>query len=152
MKCPFCGHWESRVIDSRPTDEWRCIRRRRECLECQRRFTTYETVETLPVTVIKKDGTRQSFDRDKLVAGLMKACANRPVSRESINTVAQEIENAVHGSLDREVRSYTIAQLAMGKLKELDEVAYVRFASVTNRFSDVESFFELLDDLKNNKG
>jgi transcriptional repressor NrdR len=140
------------VIDSRPTDEWRCIRRRRECLECQRRFTTYETVETLPVTVIKKDGTRQSFDRDKLVAGLMKACANRPVSRESINTVAQEIENAVHGSLDREVRSYTIAQLAMGKLKELDEVAYVRFASVTNRFSDVESFFELLDDLKNNKG
>lgn len=151
MKCPFCGFPDSKVVDSRPTDEGKSIRRRRECLKCQGRFTTYEVMENLPVIVVKKDKTRQSFDRTKLTAGLIRACTNRSISVETIEQITSEIEQSIQNSLEKEITSEEIAILAMQKLRDLDEVAYVRFASVTNRFSDVDSFFELLNELRNGK-
>lgn len=151
MKCAFCGFADSKVIDSRPTDEGKSIRRRRECLNCQARFTTYEVMENLPIVVVKKDRTRQTFDRTKLASGLIRACTNRPISADTIDLITSDIEAVIQNSLEREITSEKIATLAMERLKAVDEVAYVRFASVTNRFSDVDSFFELLKDLKNSK-
>ena len=140
MKCPFCSYEESKVIDSRPTDEGERIRRRRECISCQKRFTTYEIIETVPVIVVKKDKSREVFDRNKLFNGMLRACEKRPVSIEQIDRVVSEIEAELQNSLDREVTSVHIGELVMDKLKELDEVAYVRFASVYRSFKDISSF------------
>ena len=144
MKCPFCGYAESKVIDSRPTDEGERIRRRRECLKCAKRFTTYEVIETVPIVVIKKDKSRETFDRSKLMNGLLRACEKRPVSVETLEKIVDEIENMLQNSLDREVPSSLIGKYAMEKLKDVDDVAYVRFASVYRQFKDINSFMEEL--------
>ena len=144
MKCPFCGFEESKVIDSRPTDEGQRIRRRRECLQCTKRFTTYEIIESLPIIVIKKDKSRETFNRDKLMNGLLRACEKRPVSIDTLDNMIDEIEIIIQNSLDREVSSEKIGQLVMEKLKDIDEVAYVRFASVYRQFKDINSFMEEL--------
>ena len=148
MKCPFCGYEESNVIDSRPTDEGEKIRRRRECISCTKRFTTYEIIESVPIVVVKKDKTRQAFDRVKLFNGMMRACEKRPVSIDQLEKVVTEIETDLQNSLDREVTSVHIGELVMEKLKELDEVAYVRFASVYRKFHDVEEFINEIRSLK----
>ncbi len=147
MKCPFCGFEESRVIDSRPTDEGERIRRRRECLKCTKRFTTYEIIESLPIVVIKKDKSRQVFNRDKLLNGLMRACEKRPVSLDMLERMVDDIETALQNSLDREVTSERIGELVMDKLKAIDEVAYVRFASVYRQFKDINTFMSELNKL-----
>ena len=144
MKCPYCSYGESRVIDSRPTDEGERIRRRRECLKCGKRFTTYEVIETVPVVVIKKDRSRETFDRNKLLNGLLRACEKRPVSLDTLENVVDEIQNTLQNSLEREVPSSRIGEYAMDRLKDIDEVAYVRFASVYRQFKDVHSFMEEL--------
>ena len=151
MKCPFCGYEESKVIDSRPTDEGERIRRRRECLSCQKRFTTYEIIESLPIIVIKKDRSREVFDRDKLLNGLLRASEKRPVTLDMLEHIVDEIEANLHNSLDREVSSVRIGELAMEKLREVDEVAYVRFASVYRQFKDIQTFMEELKALLNEK-
>ena len=151
MKCPFCGCVESRVIDSRPTDEGERIRRRRECLECGKRFTTYEVIETVPIVVIKKDKSRETFDRSKLLNGLLRACEKRPDSMDTLERIVDEIENLLQNSLDREVSSQRIGTYAMEKLKNVDEVAYVRFASVYRQFKDINSFMEELSKIINSK-
>ncbi len=150
MKCPFCGFEESKVIDSRPTDEGQRIRRRRECLKCSRRFTTYEVVESLPIIVIKKDKSREAFNRDKLMTGLLRACEKRPVSIDTLDKMIDEIESVLQNSLDREVSSEKIGQLVMEKLKKIDEVAYVRFASVYRQFKDINTFMRELNKLLQN--
>ncbi|MBE6809869.1 MAG: transcriptional regulator NrdR [Ruminococcaceae bacterium] len=147
MKCPFCGYEESKVIDSRPTDEGERIRRRRECLECGKRFTTYEMIESLPIVVIKKDGSRETFDRQKLLTGMLRACEKRPVSIEMLDHAISDIETVIQNSLDREVSSDKIGELVMEKLKEIDEVAYVRFASVYRQFKDINTFMDELNKL-----
>ena len=147
MKCPYCGYDESKVIDSRPTDEGERIRRRRECLKCGKRFTTYEVIETVPIIVIKKDKSRESFDRNKLLNGLLRACEKRPVSIDTLERVVDEIEGSLQNSLDREVPSSLIGKYAMEKLKTIDEVAYVRFASVYREFKDVGTFMEEIGKL-----
>lgn len=147
MKCPYCGYPESKVVDSRPTDEGGRIRRRRECMQCQKRFTTYEVVESLPLVVIKKDNSRQAFDRRKLLGGMLRACEKRPVSLAVLEKAVDEIESALQGSLEREVTSQRVGELAMDKLKEIDEVAYVRFASVYRQFGDINTFLEELNRL-----
>jgi transcriptional repressor NrdR len=147
MKCPFCGYEESKVIDSRPTDEGKRIRRRRECVRCQKRFTTYEIIESLPLIVVKKDKSREAFDRDKLLSGMIKACQKRPVSIQVLENVVDEIETLLHNSLDREVTWRRIGELAMDKLKEIDDIAYVRFASVYREFKDINSFKDELAKL-----
>lgn len=147
MKCPFCGYYESKVIDSRPTDEGERIRRRRECLHCAKRFTTYEVIETLPLVVIKKDKSREAFDRNKLLNGMLRACEKRPVTFEMLNKAVDEIESMLQNTLEREVPSYKIGELAMEKLKDIDQVAYVRFASVYRQFGDVNSFMVELKKL-----
>ena len=147
MKCPFCSYEESKVIDSRPTDEGERIRRRRECLKCQKRFTTYEVIESLPVVVIKKDKSRETFNRDKLMTGLLRACEKRPVSIDTLDNMIDEIETTLQNSLDREVSSEKIGQLVMEKLKKIDEVAYVRFASVYRQFKDINTFMRELNKL-----
>ena len=147
MKCPYCGFEESKVIDSRPTDEGERIRRRRECLNCQKRFTTYEIVESLPIIVIKKDKSREVFDREKLLNGLLRASEKRPVSIDTLDKVVDEIEAILHNSLDREVSSVKIGELAMEKLRNIDEVAYVRFGSVYRQFKDINTFMNELTNL-----
>ena len=151
MKCPFCGFEESKVIDSRPTDEGERIRRRRECLNCQKRFTTYEIIENLPIIVVKRDNSREQFDRNKLVNSLMRACEKRTVSLSTIENAVDEIESVIQNSLDREVSSQQIGELAMDKLKNIDEVAYVRFASVYRQFKDINTFMEELTKLLQDK-
>ena len=150
MKCPFCGFEESKVIDSRPTDEGQRIRRRRECLKCGKRFTTYEIIESLPIIVIKKDKSRETFNRDKLMTGLLRACEKRPVSIDTLDTLIDEIETTLQNSLDREVSSEKIGELVMEKLKKIDEVAYVRFASVYRQFKDINTFMSELNKLLRN--
>lgn len=145
MKCPFCFHVESKVIDSRPTDEGEKIRRRRECLKCCKRFTTYEIVETTPIMVVKKDKSREAFDRDKLLAGLMRACEKRQVTLQTLEEAVDRIQTSIQNTLDREILSSQIGELAMECLKDIDEVAYVRFASVYRQFKDINSF---MDELK----
>ena len=147
MKCPYCGFEESKVIDSRPTDEGERIRRRRECLKCQKRFTTYEIIENLPVIVIKKDNSREPFNREKVLGGLMRACEKRPVSIDMLEHLIDDIEANLQNSLDREVTSEKIGELVMDRLKGIDEVAYVRFASVYRQFKDIDTFMSELNKL-----
>ena len=151
MKCPFCGYGESKVIDSRPTDEGEKIRRRRECMACGKRFTTYEVIESVPIVVIKKDKSRQAFDRNKLLNGLLRACEKRPVSLDTLEGIVDDIETKLQNSLDREIPSSQIGVYAMDRLKEVDEVAYIRFASVYRQFKDIGSFMEELDKLIKNR-
>ena len=147
MKCPYCGFNESKVIDSRPADENNSIRRRRECLSCGRRFTTYETVESLPVVVVKKDGSRQSFDRGKVLSGMIRACEKRPVPVARLEKVAADIEQELQNSMEREISTEAIGERVMENLRSIDQVAYVRFASVYRQFKDIDSFMEELTKL-----
>ncbi len=147
MRCPFCNYSESKVIDSRPTDEGERIRRRRECLSCAKRFTTYEIIETVPLIVVKKDKSREAFDRQKLLNGFLRACEKRPVSIETIEHAVNDIESKLQNSLDREVSSTLIGEYAMDALKEIDAVAYVRFASVYREFKDISTFMDELQKL-----
>ena len=151
MKCPNCGYIESRVTDSRPTDEYTSIRRRRECLSCQRRFTTYEIVDSIPITVVKKDGSKQLFDRNKILAGIMKACDKRSVTREQMERLVSEVEQELQNSLAAEFSSKHIGVMVMDRLKALDEVAYVRFASVHREFRDLQTFMEALEEMTRDK-
>ena len=151
MKCCFCGYPESKVIDSRPTDEGASIRRRRECLSCGKRFTTYETIENMPIMVVKKDKTRDTYDRTKLLRGVMKSCEKRPIPVREIEALVDDIESQLGGRLDREVTSSEIGELVMERLKALDEVAYVRFASVYRQFRDINTFKEELNKLLGEK-
>ena len=147
MKCPFCSHLEDKVVDSRESKEGEVIRRRRECLGCSKRFTSYERIDQIPHLVVKKDGRRERFDRSKVMAGLLKACEKRSVSMKSLDTIADQIESMVHESPDREVEADQIGELLMEKLKELDKVAFVRFASVYRDFKDVDQFMATLKGL-----
>ena len=147
MKCPFCGHAEDKVVDSREGKEGRVVRRRRECLACSRRFTTYERIDEIPFMVVKKDGSREPFDRPKLLAGLMKACEKRPVPVNALEALVDEVENLVQESPERELPATAIGERLMARLKELDKVAYVRFASVYRQFGDLNDFVEELKGL-----
>lgn len=151
MRCPFCGYEESKVVDSRPTEENEKIRRRRECLKCASRFTTYEVIETVPIMVVKKDKSRQAFDREKLVRGILRSCEKRPVTAADIERMVDQIESELSNSLQREVTSYRIGELVMKYLKPIDEVAYVRFASVYRDFGDIDAFMEELKSMKKDK-
>lgn len=145
MKCPICGYFDSKVVDSRPVEEGNSIRRRRECLQCQKRFTTFEIIETVQIFVVKKNGTKQLFDRNKLLSGVIKACEKRPVNAEDI---VNEIEAELHNSLSNEVTTQEIGEIVMEKLRQKDEVAYVRFASVYREFKDIETFLAALKQLQ----
>jgi len=147
MKCPFCGHPENKVVDSRESEEAQSIRRRRECLSCERRFTTYERVDEIPYMVIKKDGRRERFDRQKVMAGLLRACEKRPVSTSRLEEIVNEVEVKVADSSDREIPAKQIGEILMSRLRELDKVAYVRFASVYLDFKDIKEFMDELKDL-----
>ena len=147
MKCIYCGVEESKVLDSRNSEETNAIRRRRECLVCGRRFTTYETIETTPILVIKNDGSRQSFDAEKLKRGIIKACEKRPVSMSQIENIVSTIEKQIQNKLTQEIRSAQLGEMVMDALKAIDEVAYVRFASVYRQFKDLESFKKLLENM-----
>lgn len=147
MKCPFCGYSESKVIDSRPADEGSSIRRRRECLSCAKRFTTYETMESLPMVVVKKDGSRQSFDRRKVLGGMIRACEKRPVPLAELEKIAGEIEQDLQNSMEREIRTEAIGERVMDRLRTVDQVAYVRFASVYRQFKDIDTFMAELNKL-----
>ena len=151
MKCPYCAYLESKVVDSRPADEGASIRRRRECLSCHKRFTTYETMESLPLMVVKKDGSRQSFDRSKVMGGIIRACEKRPVPYQAMEGLVTEIEQVLQNQMDREVSSAQIGELVMDRLKTLDEVAYVRFASVYREFKDIDTFLAELNKLLKDK-
>ena len=147
MKCPYCGFEESKVIDSRSADDGERIRRRRECLKCSKRFTTHEVIENVPLMVVKRDKSREPFDRNKLMGGILRACEKRPVSLSQIEKAVDNIEAKLQSSLDREVTSFTIGELAMEQLKPVDEVSYVRFASVYRQFKDINTFMEELNKL-----
>lgn len=147
MKCPFCEYEESKVIDSRPTDEGEAIRRRRECLSCGKRFTTYEKIENIPLMVVKKDGSRQMFDRVKLLNGIMRACEKRPVPTSDMERIVNDIETATQNFLEREISSQKIGEMVMERLQTIDEVAYVRFASVYRQFKDINTFVEEVNKL-----
>ena len=151
MKCPFCGFVDSKVIDSRPAEEGATIRRRRECLACQKRFTTYEVIERLPLVVVKRDGSRQSFDKMKLINGMVRACEKRPVSLQTLEGIADEIEQELQSNLEREISTVEIGEMVMSRLKDIDEVAYVRFASVYRSFKDINTFMEELSKLLTEK-
>ena len=151
MKCPFCCYAESKFIDSRPADEGASIRRRRECLACQRRFTTYEVMERLPLVVVKRDGSRQSFDKVKLINGMVRACEKRPVTLSQLESIADDIEQELQSALEREISTVDIGEMVMARLKTVDEVAYVRFASVYRSFKDINTFMEELSKLLTDK-
>ena len=151
MKCPVCGCFDSKVVDSRPTEDNERIRRRRECIGCGKRFTTFEIVETTPIMVKKKDGSIQAFNRDKLLNGMIKSCEKRPVTRQSLEKAADNIEYRIVNSLTNEISSIELGEMVMDELKKLDEVAYVRFASVYRQFSDINTFMEELTRLLNKK-
>ena len=151
MKCPYCGYKESKVIDSRPAEEGSSIRRRRECLSCAKRFTTYETVESLPMVVIKKDGSRQSFDKSKLINGMVRACDKRKVPLPVLEKIADEIEQELQSALEREITTDQVGEMVMKRLKDVDEVAYVRFASVYRQFKDIDTFMKELNKLLEGK-
>lgn len=152
MKCPYCEYFESKVIDSRPTDEGQAIRRRRECMKCGKRFTTYEKIEEVPIIIVKKDGNRQVYDRNKLLNGILKACEKRPVSIGTIERIVDDIERNLSSTLEKEITSVEIGEMVMNKLKNVDEVAYVRFASVYRQFKDVNSFMEELKKILDENG
>ena len=147
MRCPYCGFSESKVVDSRPAEEGATIRRRRECLSCAKRFTTYEAMERLPLIVVKKDGSRQTFDKQKLINGLLKACEKRPITIVDLQAIASEIELELQNSLEREIKTTEIGEMVMERLKTIDEVAYVRFASVYRQFKDINTFMLELNKL-----
>ena len=147
MKCPHCGYTESKVLDSRPADEGACIRRRRECLSCQTRFTTYERLETAPLVVVKKDGTRQAFDRAKVLAGIVRACEKRPVPLSEMERLVDEIEARLRSTMENEVSSESIGEMVMEGLKGIDEVAYVRYASVHRQFKDINTLLDEIESL-----
>ena len=151
MKCPYCGYIESKVIDSRPAEENTTIRRRRECIDCNKRFTTYEIIERIPLVVVKRDGSRQSFDKSKIINGLVRSCEKRPVSIATIERIADDIEQQLQGSLEREIKTSYIGELVMANLKDIDEVAYVRFASVYRSFKDINTFMDELTKLLSEK-
>lgn len=151
MKCPYCGFPESKVIDSRPSDEGLKIKRRRECLKCKRRFKTYEVVENIPIIIVKKNNSREEFDKSKLIKGLLRACANRPVSIDTIEKISTDIENKLQNSLAKEIPSKLIGEYAMEALRKIDEVSYVRFASVYREFKDINTFLEELNKLLREK-
>lgn len=151
MKCPYCLYSESKVIDSRPADDGQRIRRRRECMQCAKRFTTYEIIETQPVIIIKRDKSRQVFDRNKLLSGMLRACEKRPVSLDALENAIDEIESQLQNSLEREVTSVEIGEMALSKLKDIDEIAYVRFASVYRDFKDIQSFMDELNALRGSR-
>ena len=151
MKCPFCAYSESRVIDSRPADPGATIRPRRECLACQKRFTTYEIIERLPLVVIKRDGSRQTFDKVKLINGMVRACEKRPVALNALEQIADDIEQELQSNLEREISTTEIGEMVMDRLKDVDEVAYVRFASVYRSFKDINTFMEELTKLLKQK-
>ncbi|QSZ27933.1 transcriptional repressor NrdR [Aceticella autotrophica] len=151
MRCPYCGKLDSKVIDSRPTDDYTSIRRRRECINCGKRFTTYEKVEQVPILVIKKDMRRETYDRDKILKGMIKACEKRPVPIQKLEEITEEIDRQIYNSLEKEITSTKIGEMVMEKLKQVDEIAYVRFASVYRQFRDINTFMEELKKLiKNN--
>lgn len=151
MRCLYCGHLESKVVDSRSAEDGTAIRRRRECLSCGKRFTTYEKIESVPIIVIKRDGSRQTFDREKLQRGILNSCASRPVPLHTIDSLLDEIEAEIHNSLAREISSEQIGEMVMERLRELDEVAYVRFASVYKKFQDIETFRKELAKMHSEK-
>ena len=151
MKCPFCNYSDSKVVDSRPTDEGTSIRRRRECLHCLKRFTTYETIERLPLMLVKRDGTREPYDRNKLLSGVMKACEKRPVPQARLEQLVDTVEQKLFGTLETEISSQKIGEMVMQELKNVDEVAYVRFASDYRQFKDINTFLEELNSLLQNK-
>ncbi|MDD2216338.1 MAG: transcriptional regulator NrdR [Eubacteriales bacterium] len=151
MKCPYCANPESKVVDSRPSDEGASIRRRRECLVCRKRFTTYETMESLPLIVIKKDGSRQTFDKSKILGSMLRACEKRTVTLSTLETIADEIEQSLQNDMDREISTAKIGELVMERLKQADEVAYVRFASVYRQFKDINTFMAELNKLLEGK-
>ncbi len=151
MKCPYCSSLESKVIDSRPTDDGHVIRRRRECINCNQRFTTYEKIEEIPIIIVKKDGTRESYNRMKVLNGIIRACEKRPVSMEQMERLIDQIETRMHTSMEKEVQSELIGELVMSGLKDLDEVAYVRFASVYRQFKDITTFINELTKLLQEK-
>lgn len=151
MRCFYCGNVDSKVVDSRSTEDGLAIRRRRECLNCGKRFTTYEKIESVPIIVIKKDGSRQPYDRDKLQRGIMNACASRPVSLDTVDGILDDIEATIHNSLDREIPSEEIGEMVMERLRGVDEVSYVRFASVYKQFKDIDTFRMELEKLRSNQ-
>lgn len=151
MKCPFCSHSETKVLDSRPTEDNTSIRRRRECINCLKRFTTYEKVEDIPVYVVKKDGTREPFDKRKILTGLLKSCEKRPVSISDIEKIADEVEKQIYNTMQQEVTTNLIGELIMARLKKLDDVAYVRFASVYRQFKDINTFMDELQKILKEK-
>jgi len=151
MKCPYCSSLESKVIDSRPTEDGHVIRRRRECIDCKQRFTTYEKVEEIPMIIVKKDGNRESYNRMKVLNGIIRACEKRPVSMEQMERLIDHIESKLHSSMEKEISSEFIGELVMTGLKDLDEVAYVRFASVYRQFKDINTFINELTKLLNEK-
>lgn len=151
MKCPFCSFAESKVIDSRPADDGQRIRRRRECIKCAKRFTTYEAIESVPIIVVKRDKSRQVFDRNKLLSGMLRACVKRPVTLDVLEAAIDSIEAQLQNSLDREISSTQLGELTLEKLKDIDEIAYVRFASVYRDFKDIDSFMLELNNLRKNK-
>ena len=147
MKCPYCGYSESKVVDSRPTVEEAAIRRRRECEKCSKRFTTYEKIEEMPLIIVKKDGSREAYQRSKMLNGILRACEKRPISISTIEQMADEIEKELYNSMDKEIESKKIGEMVMSKLKQIDDVAYVRFASVYRQFKDINIFLEELNKL-----
>lgn len=149
MKCMFCGCEDSKVVDSRPTDDGKSIRRRRECMSCGKRFTTFETIEVLPFLVVKRDGTRQTYDKNKIKSGIIRSCYKRPISMAQIDKIVDTIEKQLYNSLEQEIDSSVIGDLVMKELKELDEVAYIRFAAVYREFKDSASFFEEMSKIFN---
>ena len=152
MKCPFCSHTEDKVIDSRSSNEDKSVRRRRECMKCKKRFTTYEYIEEVPLMVIKKDGRREAFDRNKIISGILKACEKRPVGMEKVEAVVDRVEKELQKSFDKEVKAQVVGELVMDYLHKLDEVAYVRFASVYRQFKDINHFMKELKDLLSKRG
>lgn len=151
MKCPYCGFEESKVVDSRSTEDHKAIRRRRECLKCNKRYTTYEKIEDIPILVIKKDSNREYFDKSKIINGLLKACQKRPISRVQIDAVADEVEKNISNDMVTEIKSEAIGEMIMERLKEIDEISYVRFASVYRQFKDVNTFIEEIKNLISDK-
>ncbi len=149
MKCPYCAYHDSRVVDSRPAEDGSSIRRRRECGECGKRFTTYEKIEEIPIRVIKKDGNRQAYDRNKVLRGLIRSCEKRPVTSEAIESIIEDVEKAIYNSSGREISSTEIGELVMARLRKIDEVAYVRFVSVYRDFKDLDSFIEEFNNILN---
>lgn len=147
MKCPFCGYTESKVIDSRPAEEGATIRRRRECLDCSKRFTTYEIIERMSLVVVKRDGSRQTFDKVKLINGMVRACEKRPVTLSQLEKIADDIEQELQSNLEREIKTVDVGEMVMNRLKDIDEVAYVRFASVYRSFKDINTFMDELSKL-----